>query len=148
MTVQQIKIKDCWQTPKKIKERVWAFWGGNVHDPCPVNPDFDGLAYKWGRQTYVNPPFSEYLTWAKHGVRQSREQIWMCDHDHSTERFQILVPGSTLCLLHDRVAFVHPETGEPIKGNPRCQTLIYRGDDVKRFKEYFQDLGLIVEAVA
>lgn len=147
MSKTETKIKDCWMTPFPIIERVDAFFEGEWFDPCPTNPRFDGLAVKWPAKTYINPPFSEYLKWVKHGRLQPLEQIWMCDHDHSTERFQDLMPGATLCMLFDRVAFVHPLDGKPIKGNPRCQSLVYRGNHVERFRQHFQGIGMIATEV-
>ena len=137
--------KDCWQTPPALLARVKYFFGGEYFDPCPPNPTFDGLAIQWPEKTYINPPFSEYLKWVEHGLHQPLGQIWLCDHDHSTQRFQKLLPGASLCLLFDRVGFIHPETGKEVKGNPRCQTLIYRGRKPFSFANTFWSVGTIVE---
>lgn len=139
------KVRDNWQTPLNILGLVDRFYGGQWFDPCPINPEFNGLTMKWHPRTYINPPFSEYLEWAKHGKLQPLEQIWICNHDHSTERFQLLTPGSTMCLLFDRVAFINPETREPVNGNSKCQTLIYRGNNSDYFEEVFQGVGTVVE---
>jgi len=135
--------KDNWKTPPWLLTLITEFYEGGWFDPCPDNPTFNGLAIKWPAKTYINPPFSQYLKWAQHGFVQPLEQIWMCDHDHSTERFKTLLPGATLCLLFDRVAFIHPETNKSISSNPRCQTLIYRGNNVGRFKQVFGQKGLV-----
>lgn len=29
-----------------------------MFDPCPVNPEFDGLKIKWKQTNFVNPPYS------------------------------------------------------------------------------------------
>lgn len=140
--------KDDWQTPLMILDAVDKFWPEGWFDPCPPNPTFDGLGVKWPEKCFINPPFSQYLRWAKHGRLQPREQIWICHHDSSTRRVQELLPGATLCLLYDRVSFIDPVTGLPKGTDPaKSQTLIYRGNYVKDFARIFQPLGFVCEQV-
>lgn len=138
--------KDSWRTPGYILEKVNLFYDGKWFDPCPSEPVLNGLNTPWPPKSYINPPFSQYLKWAKYGVLQPLEQIWICHHDSSTERFQILIPGATLCLLYERVSFIWPKTGKP-KGTDiaKSQTLIYRGNHPQRFNQYFHGLGFIAE---
>lgn len=146
----ETSIKDCWQTPPWLLELVNQFYGSRDQwfDPCPPNPGFDGLSIKWPSNTYINPPFSQYKKWASHGRLQPLEQIWICHHDSSTERMQLLLPGATLCLLFDRISFIHPETGLP-KGTDiaKSQTLIYRGNKPELFKAVFEKVGFCVGEV-
>lgn len=144
--MKPLKANDYWRTPGYILGAVDAMWPDGWFDPCPVNPEFDGLTIKWPEKCYVNPPFSQYKEWAWHGFACGFEQIWIMDHDHSTERMQTLFPGAMLCLLRERVAFIDPVTGNPKNAQPRCQTLIYRGNDPQRFAQCFSPLGFIVEA--
>lgn len=140
-----LKENDFWQTPQYILDAVNKMWPDGWFDPCPVNPDFDGLKIKWPDKCFINPPFSQYKQWAFHGFFCGFEQIWIMDHDHSTKRMQTLFPGAVFCLLYDRVAFIDPKTGKPKNAQPRCQTLIYRGNNPKRFIECFGRLGVILE---
>ena len=50
--------KRYWLTPDEMYAALDAEFGFDF-DPCPFpRPDgFDGLAVKWGRMNYVNPPF-------------------------------------------------------------------------------------------
>lgn len=137
---------DYWQTPPELIAKIDEFYEGEWFDPCPADPGFDGLAMPWPPKVYVNPPFSQYKKWAEYGRLQPLEQLWICHHDSSTERMQLLFPGATVGLLLDRVSFIHPETGKP-KGTDiaKSQTLLYRGNHPGRFRRVFQDIAWILE---
>ena len=144
--------RDNYRTPPNILAAVDEFYNGAWFDPCPPNPEFDGLAMRWGANTYINPPFSKYKQWAEHGKHQPFDQIWMSNHCHDTEWWQAL-PVDAMCLLFDRVIFIDPKTGKPVvgkDGKPQTQigqrqTLRYRGNNISRFAKVFQGLGQIVE---
>lgn len=65
------RVKAClisknqfWKTPKVVYEQL----DNEFHfdfDPCPVNPEFDGLNMDWGKSNYVNPPYNEKDKWIK-----------------------------------------------------------------------------------
>jgi len=47
-------------TPSRVYgiiEVVWSWKKDEMFDPCPMNPDFDGLKISWHRKNYVNPPY-------------------------------------------------------------------------------------------
>jgi len=44
-----------WQTPKAVYNALDAEFHFNF-DPCPHNPDFDGLSIRWKTSNFVNPP--------------------------------------------------------------------------------------------
>lgn len=149
-----LKPNDYWQTPWYIIDAVNGLWPNGWMDPCPAAPKLDGLSYSWCQPAYINPPFSNYLAWANRANFQGNEQLFICAHDHSTERFQTLMPRATaLCLLHARVQFITP-SGDVGKSPAQCHTLIYRPgcngneDNTERFKQVFAHLGLCVEVAA
>ncbi len=134
--------KDGWMTPPYILERInamWVIW----FDPCPVSPIEDGLTGSWCDHTYVNPPFSQYPAWATHGLRQPGAKIWMCHHSHDTRWFQLLMTKMTaICLLTERVRFIDPATNQPAgTAIGKCQSLIYHGEEVEKFREIFSKIG-------
>jgi site-specific DNA-methyltransferase (adenine-specific) len=49
---------DHWQTPDKIYKQLDDEFHFDF-DPCPLHADFDGLAIKWGKRNYVNPPYTK-----------------------------------------------------------------------------------------
>ena len=51
------KINDDWSTPDYILDWVKKKYG-SYFDPCPINPNFDGLNIKWRKVNFVNPPYT------------------------------------------------------------------------------------------
>ena len=55
-------IRQTWRTPK-------AFYNNLNHefefdfDPCPPDPEFDGLHCEWGTTNFVNPPYNQIKKW-------------------------------------------------------------------------------------
>jgi hypothetical protein len=41
-----------------IVEDVWGYHKDEFFDPCPVNPQWNGLTIDWEELNYVNPPYS------------------------------------------------------------------------------------------
>jgi len=47
-------------TPQRVYDMIFERWHMRKHelfDPCPVNPEFDGLETDWNKFNYVNPPY-------------------------------------------------------------------------------------------
>ena len=60
-----------WQTPKAVYEELNAEFNFDF-DPCPTNPDFDGLEIDWGSRNFVNPPYGREIgKWLKKGYEES-----------------------------------------------------------------------------
>lgn len=53
-------IKLDWQTPKATYDVLDTEFNFDF-DPCPVNPEFDGLIIDWGQRNFVNPPYGREL---------------------------------------------------------------------------------------
>ena len=61
------KESDSWATPKQFYSalnREFNF----TFDPCPLNPDFDGLEVNWEGRIYINPPYSFIDPWIEKGL--------------------------------------------------------------------------------
>lgn len=160
--------RDNWQTPKYILEAVNKFWQPRKYpdrhdwyDPCPIGHIEDGLSKDWPERVYVNPPFSQYLEWAKKGIQEFTkkehsdqfwpEQIWIMNYDSSTTRQKILMQhAKAVCMLDNRVQFIDPRTGEPSKGQARSQILLYLSPWTyycADFRRSFEHLGKVLETV-
>jgi hypothetical protein len=140
--------RDHWGTPDNIKVAVKKFYGKEPFDPCPWNPNFDGLTTSWSECAYINPPFSEYKKWVQHGLMQPPEQIWLSHTSHDVQWYKSLLSSvDAVCLLSKRVNFIHPLTGEASKSTAigKCQTIFYRGVRVADFKESFSHLGVVFQ---
>lgn len=54
--------KQVYITPDRVWELIKETWGHDKEeffDPCPVNPQFDGLLIPWKELNYVNPPYDK-----------------------------------------------------------------------------------------
>ena len=49
-----------WKTPRKLYEELDREFHFDF-DPCPPNPQFDGLAVEWEKCNYVNPPYGREI---------------------------------------------------------------------------------------
>jgi len=55
-------IDQAGRTPDALLEHLNAEFDFDF-DPCPQNPDFDGLSVDWGSRNYVNPPYNDIGPW-------------------------------------------------------------------------------------
>jgi len=75
--LKNINKKDDWQTPKDLYntlDRMFHF----DFDPCPVNPQFDGLRIKWHGSVFCNPPYSDVKKWIAKGINEIQERNVNC----------------------------------------------------------------------
>jgi site-specific DNA-methyltransferase (adenine-specific) len=65
MNVHFLAIRDTWKTPKALFQALDAEFNFDF-DPCPPNPQFDGLEVNWGKSNFVNPPYGNVISkWLK-----------------------------------------------------------------------------------
>lgn len=99
------------QTPATLLKIVKdMFFGGRTFfDPCPPNPTFDGLAVKWHKRNYVNPPFRDLPRWiAKAKETTKGETVVLMPLRSSARYFHTQVigdPKTIIVLWLNRVAF-------------------------------------------
>ena len=59
-----------WRTPKAVYQVLDSEFNFDF-DPCPPNPQFDGLSINWGESNFVNPPYGrEIPKWIKKGYEE------------------------------------------------------------------------------
>lgn len=92
-----------WKTPKAVYQILDAEFNFDF-DPCPANPQFDGLKIKWRKSNFVNPPYGRELPhWIAKGY---------CEYlDGKTVVF--LIPSRTdtkwwhkYCMKADEIRFI------------------------------------------
>ena len=73
MTVHFSSQRLDWKTPKAVYQVLDAEFSFDF-DPCPSNPNFNGLAVNWGQCNFVNPPYGrEIQKWIKKGYKESQK---------------------------------------------------------------------------
>lgn len=88
---------------------------------------YEGTEWKTrnGGMVFMNPPYSNLLPWVTRAERQARAHgvivVGVLPDDRSTNWYQFGVFGkATMELIpQKRISFLHPETGEPVSGNPK-----------------------------
>ena len=69
MNTQPIFSSICqnWKTPSAVYADLNTEFGFDF-DPCPPDPDFDGLNCEWGSCNFVNPPYSQIKKWLQKAI--------------------------------------------------------------------------------
>ena len=124
---------DAWMTPPEVLDPLKEEFG-ELFDPCPANPTFDGLSIDWptNQVCFVNPPYSRLADWCAKCAEQWRRGCTVillipprtCAsyfHDHIADNAEIR-------FIRGRVKFIHPDGGKP-KGAPFPSILcVFRGE--------------------
>ncbi len=62
-----------WKTPKEVFDKLDSEFHFDF-DPCPSNPNFDGLGVEWGHSNFVNPPYGREIgKWIKKGFEEAQK---------------------------------------------------------------------------
>ncbi len=85
---------DHWSTPAETYNALDAEFNFSF-DPCPLGAAFDGLAVKWGRRVFCNPPYSNIKGFCKKATEELNKK---------TELVVFLVPSRTdTAWFHDYI---------------------------------------------
>jgi site-specific DNA-methyltransferase (adenine-specific) len=60
---------DNWTTPQDLYNELNKEFNFNF-DPCPLNPNFDGLNINWKERNFINPPYSKIALWVEKAERE------------------------------------------------------------------------------
>ncbi len=98
MTVTDVfkgQRREDWKTPTEFYKKLDAEFHFDF-DPCPINPDFDGLSVEWGKVNYCNPPYGRNIKkWLAKGYQEYRKG--------KTIVFLIFVQQSSTVAFHKYV---------------------------------------------
>jgi site-specific DNA-methyltransferase (adenine-specific) len=126
---------DFWLTPNHIIEELIKKYG-DLFDPCPRLPDFDGLEIEWPRDQwiYVNPPYSNIETWAKKCFvewKKGSKIIMLIPARTDTRYFHTWIhPHAKIEFIKGRLKYLNPITKET-KGSAPFPSIfcIYNGNE-------------------
>ena len=150
-------------TPRLILDPVYAMWGRIDLDPCwdptsivralrtfDIRRGQDALKLRWRGRVFLNPPYSgpaPFLRRAAIHYRRGLAETLAIVNVMAGSRYwhQWVWPHATaICFLDGRVAFL--VNGKPKKGTRFYdQAVIYYGDDVRRFRQIWSRLGVVVD---
>ena len=101
---------DHWNTPQWIKDMFNGYF-----DPCPNDPQVNGLAIDWKEFNYVNPPYSQPLDWVLKAIEENKKGkfiVMLLRMDTSTRWFSLLQEAEAEFLwFAGRLHF--SDTGKP-----------------------------------
>ena len=137
MKNRNINHKDDWATPKELYDLLDKEFDFDF-DPCPLNPNFDGLEIRWGERNFVNPPYSRMLKEAF--IRKAFEQsqkgrlsVMLLPVSTSTKIFhEVIYHNAEIRFLKGRVKFEGINTFGKLVNN-KCgmhdsMIVIFRGN--------------------
>ena len=97
---------DLWKTPSKIYKH---FMERGYFDPCPVNPEFDGLNIEWKLYNFVNPPYSQIDEWLEKAYMEREKEhysVFLLPVRSDTKWFRKLMEnGCCIVLIQGRLKF-------------------------------------------
>lgn len=100
------KKSDNWKTPSEIYKR-FIDWG--YYDPCPTNPDFDGLEIEWKDHNFVNPPYSQISKWLEKAFVERKKRhysVFLLPVRTDTKWFaRIVEEECQICFIQGRLKF-------------------------------------------
>jgi hypothetical protein len=166
------QLSQHWGTPEKYVSLIRVFFEGQIDlDPCSngfsivkatreyLLPDNDGLIESWNyRNIFVNPPYGSDKQ------RGTRISDWLCRCQLANYKYNsqvvALVPvavntghwkkyvwgkASAVCFLADTRLKFSVNGKDDGKGAPMACCLVYWGNNVDRFKDYFQVCGAALD---
>jgi len=136
MKNRNLNHKDDWETPLDLYKHLDDEFHFDF-DPCPIDPDFDGLEVEWKFRNYINPPYSRKLKegFIRKAYAESQKGklcVMLLPVSTSTKVFhEFIYPHAEIRFLKGRVKFIGVNTfGELV--NNKCgmhdsMVIIFRG---------------------
>lgn len=122
--------KQNWKTPKEIFNNLNQEFKFDF-DPCPSNPDFDGLKIEWKQSNFVNPPYKikEQDAFIKKGLeewKKGKTVVFLLPARTDTKRFhELLLPNATeIRFLKGRLFFDDQKYPAPFPS----MIVVFKGD--------------------
>jgi site-specific DNA-methyltransferase (adenine-specific) len=136
MKNRNIKAGDDWATPPEYFAALDKQFNFDF-DPCPLDPDFDGLEVDWGERNFVNPPYSRKLkeAFVKKAIAEAKKgKLCVC-----------LLPVSTSTQLFHKHILPNAQDIIFIEGRLCFQGVTTKGDYVKDKVGMFDSMLVIFD---
>lgn len=164
---RQGRDSDSWYTPAKYLESARKVLGGVELDPFSseianktvkasryFTIDDDALLQDWAtsveRSVWMNPPFGPTMSQAvdkfvlEFEIGSFDAGIVLCNNATDTKWFAKLASrASAFCFTNHRIHFENFD-GKALSTNTRGQVFNYFGSDVEKFKQEFEQYGLVL----
>lgn len=108
-----------WKTPENLYNELNKEFNFDF-DPCPSNPNFDGLKVDWGKVNFVNPPYKNGLQKAFiikgfEEWKKGKTVVFLIPARTDTRRFhEIFMPFATeIRFLKGRLRFNDQKNSAP-----------------------------------
>ena len=139
MKNRNLNHKDDWATPKELYDSLNEEFNFDF-DPCPLNPNFDGLEIRWGERNFVNPPYSRmlkeaFIRKAFEQAQKGRLSVMLLPVSTSTKIFhEVIYHNAEIRFLKGRVKFEGINTFGKLVNN-KCgmhdsMIVIFRGESI------------------
>jgi phage N-6-adenine-methyltransferase len=154
-----------WYTPETVIKRVLKVFGKIDLDPCadpshhiPATIHYteadDGLTKNWKGRVFVNPPYGEGMARWMHKANEevksgtAKEIILLLPARTNAGWFQTFGSvSSSFCFPKGGLRFVKGETMREGDAAMFPSVIVYMGQNRKRFKAAFKDLGMVLVSV-
>ena len=117
---------NIWKTPEKLYQELDKEFHFDF-DPCPINPDFDGLKVTWGQINFCNPPYSEIKLWIKKGYEEYKKKkivVFLIPSRTDTIYWhEYVMKAHEIRFIKGRLKFNNSENSAPF---PSC-LVIFKG---------------------
>ncbi|MEB3218908.1 MAG: DNA N-6-adenine-methyltransferase [Nostocales cyanobacterium 94392] len=153
------KPSDRCYTPPHIVELIVRVLGTIDLDPCADDGKHidaqvhytaadDGLSKPWHGRIFFNPPYScpgKWVTWflQEYAAGRVMEAIALLPAATDTNWMSPLLKSQPVCFWKGRIKFLD-ENYQPMRSGARqSHVFVYWGENVQRFREVFEDYGVV-----
>lgn len=117
MNVHFMSVRDNWKTPKATYEALDQEFNFDF-DPCPPNPQFDGLNVEWGLRNFVNPPYGkvivQWLAKAKEEESKGKLSVFLLPSRTDTRWFhEYALKANEIRFVKGRLKFDEHQNSAP-----------------------------------
>ena len=126
-------INDDYRTPPDLYKKLDDEFHFDF-DPCPFKADFDGLARKWGKSNFINPPYNakdkpRFIQRAFEEWKRGATCVLLIPAATSTKQFHdLILPNAEVRFVRGRIRFCKEDFG-PLPFGPKHDSMIviFRG---------------------